>query len=210
MRCIWSFAIVEVHPPFSRPKYTSSDDTIFLCFLSAGAALCASRPTSNHFAPLPSAFVLVQKSIVEFLTSAQHAQDPLHRRLFNPLSAEFGVYKRQDLDYMIQTGFPHQKLVRCFKYVHSEFFFVSARRPFTGKPEFLFVHPRHPFMGEPGNSGREERGAGWDFRCRGPLWWLALEKVATSKHVLRFFPCHAPVFAMLPSFCVRHCCVAYF
>ncbi len=62
-----------------------------------------------------------QKSIGEFLTSKNHAQDLFHKRLYNPLTAEFGVRTRRDLDYMITEGLPNMKLVswalRCFRFV---------------------------------------------------------------------------------------------
>eukprot|EP00903_Cladosiphon_okamuranus_P011858 g11139.t1 len=71
------------------------------------------REPRSHLLSYYSYYIQPQtkKSISEFLTNAQHAKDPLHRRLFNPLSAEFGVYKREDLDYMLNTGFPNHKLI---------------------------------------------------------------------------------------------------
>lgn len=64
--------------------------------------------------PFAVRFRLGQKSIAEFLTHPQHEHDPLHKRLVNPLSAEFGAYKRQDLDYLLSTGLSNLKLVSLF------------------------------------------------------------------------------------------------
>ncbi|CAM9149828.1 unnamed protein product [Ectocarpus sp. 4 AP-2014] len=52
-----------------------------------------------------------QKSIGEFLTQAKHPRDPIHRRLFNPLSAEFGVKKQQDLRYVLEKALPNAKMI---------------------------------------------------------------------------------------------------
>ncbi|CAM9489564.1 unnamed protein product [Scytosiphon promiscuus] len=49
-------------------------------------------------------------SIEEFLMRKNYG-DPAHRRLFNPLSAEFGAYKRQDLDQLLDKALPQAKLV---------------------------------------------------------------------------------------------------
>lgn len=65
---------------------------------------CARPP----FRPLPH---YEQKSIGEFLTDEKHAGDSFHQRLDNPLSAEFGVRKWQDLEYMMTTGLPNMTLV---------------------------------------------------------------------------------------------------
>lgn len=152
----------------------------------------SSRPTSNHFAPLPSAFVLVQKSIVEFLTSAQHAQDPLHRRLFNPLSAEFGVYKRQDLDYMIQTGFPHQKLV-SFKYVVSFFLSPLGVHSRVNLSFCLFTLGIHLWMNQAIQAAKSAVRVGI-FVVAGRCGGWRLRRLSLQITCFAFFP------AMLPSF----------
>lgn len=153
------FAIVhkETYPLFSSQRCVPRNRFFF-----AGVALHPSRPTGTTLT-LPSAFVLVQQSIVEFLTNPQHPQDPLHRRLVNPLASEFGVYRRKDLDYMTKTGFPNQKLVSFARGTH--------------------------FMGR---SCRQERGLGRHLGCHGQLWWLAgrLTGVTTFEHALFVF-CHA-------------------
>ncbi|CAM9324747.1 unnamed protein product [Pylaiella littoralis] len=51
-----------------------------------------------------------QKSIEDFLT--QRDNNPKsHKRLFNPLAAEFGVKTPEDLRYMVETALPNLKLV---------------------------------------------------------------------------------------------------
>eukprot|EP00903_Cladosiphon_okamuranus_P017350 g15984.t1 len=50
-----------------------------------------------------------QESLSEFLTNSKSTWR--HKRLINPLSAEFGVTNQEDLDYMLNTGFPNHKLI---------------------------------------------------------------------------------------------------
>lgn len=71
------------------------------------------RRCHSPLLPLPSCCV-DQKSIEEFLTQAKNPGDDQHMRLFNPLSAEFGVKTDADAQYLVDDVLPRFKLVSVF------------------------------------------------------------------------------------------------